>query len=268
MISNTVGHFGSCYRTPRADSALCGANRSDLGKRRAGDGSSKGRRTFFLQRWARAWLGARPGRLGTVQCPGVQISDMSSLNDDGSTFEKKRQDEKRLVWCCEWYLPKSHLGRGKPGSAASYWVKRRIIFTPKQGRDTEQEAEPGWAKNLEPWLRSQARIVIIPESSHALREAEPRLGEVVSPALPAAHVKRKIVCSGHRRLQEVQSTEEEAPRAVHRLRECCHVPFHSSSHSIPWARKQASAQDKPGQRIMWHAHLGDPSRCFPRQMWI
>lgn len=132
MISNTVGHFGSCYRTPRADSAPCGANRSDLGKRRAGDGSSKGRRTFFLQRWARAWLGARPGRLGTVQCPGVQISDMSSLNDDGSTFEKKRQDEKRLVWCCEWYLQKSHLGRGKPGSAASYWVKRRIIFTPKQ----------------------------------------------------------------------------------------------------------------------------------------
>lgn len=59
MISNTVGHFGSCYRTPRADSALCGAKRSDLGKRRAGDGSSKGRRTFFLQRWARAWLGAR-----------------------------------------------------------------------------------------------------------------------------------------------------------------------------------------------------------------
>lgn len=84
MISNTVGHFGSCYRTPRADSALCGANRSDLG-------SSKGRRTFFLQRWARAWLGARPGRLGTVQCPGVQISDMSSLNDDGSTFEKKKK---------------------------------------------------------------------------------------------------------------------------------------------------------------------------------
>ena len=50
VIYNIIGHFRSCYRTPHADSVLCGANYSDLWKCRVEDWSNKeGKIMFFLE---------------------------------------------------------------------------------------------------------------------------------------------------------------------------------------------------------------------------
>lgn len=90
MIYNIIGRFTSCYRTPRADSVLCGANYSDLWKCRLEDWSNKERRImFFLESLGKSTA----QHLSPGKHIEVQVSEMSNLNDNEITLEKKKNQD-------------------------------------------------------------------------------------------------------------------------------------------------------------------------------